>query len=462
MRFTAEQCSQLKFPVGCPVWFNLGDVGVKEASTSHPKRGVVQSALWHNNKIFYEVTHADKSSSSIVTEEVEDDKLGFGATCPITILPDNVDADADPLEGEIVLCTPSTTNPNTFVYTAMIFLDGKSKVRYESGIEEKRVVYRKVDESIVDNSSSAASGPVCKGKGAITIDDTSEATSSPKQYDNSSLMRTNNGSYDDEEGEVIEEPRRSLPPPSIMYNGSHTKREKDETKSSAQNVPSKLVILVPLWLQKDRTSQRSLFFHLIGANGCNTKRIEHETRCKVRIVRSGDTEEAPFIPMKIHIEAMNATKALRDLKTARQIIQSLVLEYVGNDGCRGRLLFEIAKHCWGTHRPNQSTSRAINDFNPFFNSGQHVFMSMVELPFVCEEGRKIFHAAHSVLMKASLERIQATGCFVQVAQSGFSIPTELCDPYVFVYGKTYRCVDRAVDIIKNVIRSHQKKCSCTY
>jgi len=200
MRFTAEQCSQLKFPVGCPVWFNLGDVGVKEASTSqHPKRGVVSGAEW-NNKIFYEVTHADKSSSIIITEEVEDDKLGFGATCPITILPDNVDADTDPLEGECVV-SPSTTNPNTFVYTAMIFLDGKSKVRYESGIEEKRVVYRKVDESesIVDNSSSVAFGPVCKGKGAIT-DDTSEAASSPKEYDNSSLMRTNNGSYDDEEG----------------------------------------------------------------------------------------------------------------------------------------------------------------------------------------------------------------------------------------------------------------------
>ncbi|KAL7431699.1 hypothetical protein ACHAXM_002840 [Skeletonema potamos] len=477
MRFTAEQCAKLKFPVGCPVWYNFprkedDDASAEVPSTFFLKRGVVQSAIWRDSKLFYEVSYVT-NSSVMLTEEVEDGKLGFGSTCPVTILPLPDTVAADPLEGEILFCTPSTTDPNGFVYTAMMFLDGMPKVRYEEGIEEKRIVYRKVefDDEGRKKNTGAAVDAVCEGAcaddnaGAVQAYQLSSAVqtlskSSPKtkEYGSLSTMRTNSGSYEEEEeeeGVVIEEQMRSLLPHSITCSDSYASREK-------ATGPSKLEILVPLWLQKDRTCQRSLFFHIIGANGCKIKRIENEARCKVHIVRSGDGE-APFVQMKIYVEAMNTPSALRDLKLARQMIQSLLLEFVGNDGSRGRLLYEVAQSCWGSHRPNQSTSRAVKDFRPFFISGQQeVYMSVVELPFVREEGGQIFHGAHNVLMKGNLDKIQASGCFVYIVQNGFRIPTERCDPYVFVYGKHFRSVDRAVDTVKYIIKGHQKTCSCTY
>jgi len=483
LRFTAEQCAKLKFPIGCPVWYNLSrtedDAAVEVPSTFFLKCGVVQSAIWSNNKLFYEVTYVDESRSINITEEVEDGTLGFGATCPVTILPDN--SATDPLEGEIVLCTPSTADPNGFVYTAMIFLDGTSKVRYEGGIEEKRVVYRKVESDGEGREKNAGGAAVGKSEDAddkagaepacqlSSVDaNVSNSSSKKKEYGNSSIMKTkNSGSYDDddddEDREIIEEPMRSPLPHSIAYSDSHTPREKagDESMSSSRSGPSKLEILVPLWLQKDRASQRSLFFHIIGANGCNTKRIEHEARCKVHIVTS--EEAGPFVPMKIYVDAMNVSTALRDLKVARQMIQSILLKCVGDDGSRGRLIYEVAQSCWGAHRPNQSTSNAVKDFNPLYNSEQQVFMSVVEFPFVCEEGgKKIFHAAQNVLRKGSLAKIQASGCFVLVVKNGYRISTDKSDPYVFVYGQTYRGVDKAVDTVKHVIRGHQRTCSCNY
>jgi len=509
MRFNAEQCAQLKFPVGCPVWYNClprkDDVAIEEASASTSsfflKRGVIKGALLRGGKLIYEVTHVDKSSS-VITEEVEDGDLGFGATCPVTILPNNVDADADPLEGEIVLFTPSTNDPNTFVYTAMIFLDGASTFRYEGGIEEKRVVYRKgkgkVDKSksIVDNSSSAAFG---------AKNDNADAMSSPQNSSkttNKSMMASahkGGSKYVDEEGEVIEEmPMEAFVPSSITCNAvanapggtnvslsatdsfdstnTNSNASADDSLSlSRKKKPrylseydigtsrkahaNRMEIAVPLWLQKDLQSQRDLFFHLIGANGCNTKHIEYNSRCRVYIKVILGEKVISSVPMTIHVEAMNTPTALGDLTVARQMIQSLLLQFVGNDGCRGRLLYDVASSCCGEHRPSQSTSNAVKDINPFYplqdrGSGKEFFMSVVELPYkVTKEGKSV-HAAY-LLSRETLQKVQAAGAYIRVVATEFQIPTSLCEPYVLVCGKSYEGADRAVDIVKGAIRRYE-------
>lgn len=514
MRFNAEQCAQLKFPVGCPVWYNCfprkDEVAIEEALASTSsfflKRGVIKGALLRGGKLFYEVTYVDKSSI-IITEEVEDGELGFGATCPVTILPNNVDADADPLEGEIVLFTPSTNDPNTFVYTAMIFLDGASTFRYEGGIEEKRVVYRKgkgkVDKSksIVDNSSSAAFG---------AKNDNADATSSqqkPSKITKISMMASaheGSGSYGDEAGEVIEEmpmeaasssARNHFVPSSITCNAgvnapggtnvslsatdsfdstnTNSNASADDSLSlSRKKKPrylseyeigtprkahaNRIDIAVPLWLQKDLQSQRDLFFHLIGANGCNMKRIEYNSRCKVLVKVTLGEKVISSVPMTIHVEAKNAPTALGDLTIARQMIQSLLLQFVGNDGSRGRLLYEVAQSCWGDHRPSLSTSNAVKDINPFYSPqdhGKEFFMSVVELPYKVTKAGKSVHAAY-LLSRETLHSIQASGAYIRVVATEFKIPTKLCEPYVLVCGKSYESVDRAVDIVKFAIRSH--------
>jgi hypothetical protein len=543
IQLTTEQCSLTKFPIGCPVWYNFDAPSSAPSSSSSTalQRGVIKGALFpgHDNQLVYEVAYIDKNGSSIV-EEVADGTLGFGASCPVSILPANDDAatagadaaavdaaDASDhrLEGEIVLCTPSSNNStNEFVYTAVIYLDGPSKVNYEDKIEESRVVYRKVDndERVADKKSSSSYD--CSAVGGMKHDDCVDAAS--KSHQNTAKTTTQHNDMvtsaqhsksgsSCEEGEIIEampteassasaRARNQYVPSSITYNnagvndargGTNISLSATESFVSSNNASANassvlsqqsrtskkpryiseldldigispnantntMEITIPLWLQKDCQAQRNLFFHLIGRHGSNTKNIESNSRCKVRIkVILGD--KGPItVPMTIHVEAMNAPTALEDLTVARQMIQSLLLQFVGNDGSRGRLLVEVAQSCWGEHRPDESTSQAVKDVYPFtfhfhYPSEDFIFMSIVELPAgFTTEGP--IHAA-ALLSRDTLGQLKAVNAFIRVVADEFKITTKLCDPYVLVSGNTYQSVDRGVEIVKEVIRSRSRK-----
>ena len=535
IRLTTEQCSLTKFPIGCPVWYNFDAPSSAPSSSSSSttlKRGVVQGALFRgHNQLVYEVASIDTNGSTIV-EEVVDGTLGFGASCPVTILPaandaaaaaDSVGVDAAAadhrLEGEIVLFAPSSHNSNEFVYTAVIYLDGPSKVRYEEGIGRNRVLYRKVDDDERVAKSSSSYG--CSALVGTKHDDCADATSSPHQnaakattqYNEMVTSAQHSNSSSCEEGEIIEampteasnaRARNQFVPSSIIYNNagvndarggtnislSATESFVGSTNASANASSSlsqqsrkskkpryiseldldigispnantnKMEIAIPLWLQKDCQAQRNLFFHLIGRHGGNTKNIESNSRCKVRIKVILGESGAIKVPMTIHVEAMNAPTALEDLTVARQMIQSLLLQFVGNDGSRGRLLVEVARSCWGSHRPEESTSQAVKDVYPFtfhfhYPSEDFIFMSVVELPegFTTEGP---IHAA-ALLSRDTLGQLKAVNAFIRVVADEFKITTKLCDPYVLVSGNTYQSVDRGVEIVKEVIRSRSRK-----
>jgi hypothetical protein len=76
MTLTAEQCARLKFPVGCPVWYNFPRPNDDVPSSFFQKRGLVQGAIFRDGKVFYQVKYVTKSSN-FISEEVEDGKLGF-------------------------------------------------------------------------------------------------------------------------------------------------------------------------------------------------------------------------------------------------------------------------------------------------------------------------------------------------------------------------------------------------
>jgi len=137
------------------------------------------------------------------------------------------------------------------------------------------------------------------------------------------------------------------------------------------------------------------------------------------------------------------------------MLQDLFLEYVGNDGCRGRLVCEIAQSCWGAHRPSLSTSNAVKDINPLLDNRMVRYMSIVELSY--EEHTREFHAAH-ILHKPLLREITGLGCDLILVAKGFRISTNACDPYVFVYGRQYQDVDKAVQLVKKKIKQHQHVC----
>lgn len=439
IRFNADQCNKLSFPIGCPVWYNFA---AKQGTTL--KRGVVKSAALKSSQLVYEVTYSD-DNENVITEVVEDKKLGFGATCPVTISSLRSDDSNVSLEGEIVLCTPSPTNSSKFVYSAMIFLDG-SRIRYENGIEEERVKYRKLNNVVGDgdennHSQTRQEEPTVASKqsGATPPPTTVNQRAVPTsirvgQADNSVDSSSRKRPRDEEESRVQVE------------STSHK-------KSKCPDGQPNLEIQVPLWLQKDRNSQRDLFHHLLGRSsgsrlGCNMKRISDETQCKIAVC----WDEKPII---IKIFAKNSkrvpkTKLFPVLKRVRLIIQDLLLRFIGSDGSQGRLVYEIAKSCPGPHRPNKSTSNAVRCINPFHTDySSESYMSIVDIPndFV-REGK------HHQLHMALVGNIRDVGCKMDIVADGFTHTSNLCDPYVLVYGARNRVndVDRAVKMVEDKIR----------
>jgi len=429
IRFNADQCNKLSFPIGCPVWYNFaGNHGTTL------KRGVVKSAALRSSQLVYEVTYSD-GNENIITEVVEDKQLGFGSTCPVTITSSQSDNGNVSLEGEIVLCTPSPTNSSKFVYSAMIILDG-SRIRYENGIEEERIKYRQLNdvENNNDNQNRQEEPTVASKRSGPII-----TATPPPMTVNQRVVPTSIrvGQAD----HSVESSSRKRP------RGEEESKVKVESTQYPNERPD-LEIPVPLWLQKDRKSQRELFHHLLGRNsggrlGCNMKRISEEAQCKVVVVWAGK-------PMKIKIFADLKNKLLH-LRKARLIIQDLFLRFVGNDGSRGRLVCEIAKSCSGAHRPNKSTSNAVNDINPFHSGRPLCYMSIVDIPndFV-REGKH--HQLHMDLVGS----IRDVRCKMDIVADGFTHTTKMCDPYVLVYGTTtatrFQNVDRAVKMVEDKIR----------
>mmetsp|Transcript_14836 Transcript_14836/g.21058 ORF Transcript_14836/g.21058 Transcript_14836/m.21058 type:complete len:455 (-) Transcript_14836:10-1374(-) len=442
IRFNADQCNNLSFPIGCPVWYNFA---ANQGTTL--KRGVVKSAALRSSQLVYEVTYSD-DNENVITDVVEDKQIGFGATCPVEISSSQSDDDNVSLEGEIVLCTPSPTNSSKFVYSAMIFLDG-SRIRYENGIEEERVKYRKLNNVDGDENNDNQTGQeeptvVSKQFGPMA------ATPPPPP------MTANHGA-------VPNSIRVGQADNSVDSSSRKRPRDKEESKVKAESMPHKkskcpdeqpdLEIPVPLWLQKDRNSQRELFHHLLGRSsdgrlGCNMKRIRDETQCKIAVC----WDEKPIV---IKIFAKNSkmvskTNLFPVLKRVRLIIQDLLLRFIGNDGSRGRLVYEIAKSCSGSHRPNKSTSNAVRDINPFHTDySSESYISIVDIPndFV-REGK------HHQLHMALVGSIRDVGCKMDIVADGFTHNSNLCEPYVLVYGATskFQDVDRAVKMVEDKIR----------
>jgi len=446
IRFNAEQCAKLAFPVGCPVWYNFSG---PEGTTL--KRGIVKSAALRSSQLVYEITYSD-DSEHIITEVVEDKQLGFGATCPVTISSAHSD-DSNASEGEIVMCAQSLSpsNPSKFMYSAMIFLEG-SRVRYESGIDGDRVKYRALDSAVnlADNNGdqpsqeepTVVSASAKKQSGPIT------ATMPPSMAENRVVPTSIRvGQVDN----------------SVDSSSRKRPRNEEESKVKVESTPRKknkcpdeqpdLEIKVPLWLQKDRETQRKLFHHLLGRSssgrlGHNMKRISDESQCKIAVV----WDEKPMI-IKVFAKNKNnvasRTKLFPELKRARLMIHDLFLGFVGNDGSRGRLVYEISRCCAGPHRPNtnKSTSNAVRDINPLLTDRSASYMSVVDIPndFV-KEGKH--HQLHMTLVGS----IRDTGCKMNIVADGFTHTTKLCAPYVLVYGVSLQDVDQAVKMVEDKIR----------
>ena len=196
--------------------------------------------------------------------------------------------------------------------------------------------------------------------------------------------------------------------------------------------------------------------------------IARETNCKICInynPRAPISHDGrPLLPpITITVKANSSpNRSYTELREARLKIQELLLDFVGRDGCRGRLVYEAALSCWGAHRPKKSTSRAVQADDPLNGAGSRGrFMTVLPLPYICGSngGRKVYHAANLLVTDIQRRLTYEANSYVKLVGNEFKVPCN-CEPHVLVMGSSFQGVDKGAKIVKEVVRDHMRVCSC--
>lgn len=208
--------------------------------------------------------------------------------------------------------------------------------------------------------------------------------------------------------------------------------------------------------------------HLYGPiDNPHYKRMRKEANCNMVVEKNKESGG----PMVVEIEHMTNTPASKEFILARKFIEEILLQFqmpgmprVGQDGSRGRLIYELNQSCSGGHRPRGSQSNAVmQQKDPFHKSARACCMSLVELPSEDTEDGKKFHGQY--LKKGYIYNNirDKAKCNMHLCGDKLSIPTKYCDPYVLITGgvQDWRGVDRGVQMVKAEIQKHQRNCSCS-
>lgn len=158
--------------------------------------------------------------------------------------------------------------------------------------------------------------------------------------------------------------------------------------------------------------------------------IGKENNCKINVNRETS-------PITITITSIRG--CVKDTEVSRLMIIDLLLEYVGNDGSRGRLVYDIGISCPGPHNPQHSYSRAVQTNDPFGEDARVQFMTILPLPGF--RGR-LYNADFQRRLRFEADS------HIKVIGDNFEFPCRFCDPYVAVMGPAVEGIDKAVRMIE--------------
>lgn len=495
LKLTADQAKDLPFPIGCPVWYNASEKQAKEVRPTL-KRGVIESAFFNYGArdMVYEVVYKDDEKGAIV-EEVSEQSLAYGSSCPVTVVSSDSNEDRSCDEGTILLSEPSSVDPGKFVYTVMIMMEG-SHARFERGVSALRIKYRTVKRNLVnaDIAETAATSSTAENKpssinndppttqisgsasaarqfegevpSSITCDSVAKSVcgSSKRKHMDTALQVDTRAPINDD-ANYKQDSKRSLS--NYSHRGDVASCPRGMGKN--ENDTQMMLLKTPHWLQRDAQTQRELFFHLIGSkrHGELGKRtvydVQRESNCNIEVnfentpPRRRDNIHIPAAPISLTVKARYRETALLDLDHARKKLQELLLDYMNvirDEGSKERLFYEVALSCEGDHRPRGSTSHAVRASNGSFGN----FMSIVELPYAA---KNVYHGGY-LLHLPVLVAVKRRKCRIRVCGDDFRIPLKLCNPHVVVSGFSWQDVDSAADVVKDAIRSHMRQCSCHF
>lgn len=189
-------------------------------------------------------------------------------------------------------------------------------------------------------------------------------------------------------------------------------------------------------------------------------------KCKltVNLEKTHRSDETPAAPMTITISMDNRIHHKPtfspDLGGACEKIQELLLEFmdfINDDGSKGKMLFEVASSCGGESTRHSIVARAKDPSG----SGDIIYLSVVELPFEYRMGMRSFHAKF-LLRHQFLVSVKSLGCWMRLCGDEFHVPLKYSEPHVVVTGKRWEDVDQAVNLVKTAIGKHMDGgCTCT-
>ena len=494
------------------------------ANNSPPilKRGIVDSVSldFVTRDMIYNIIYKDDTNNganTIIIDEVAEKELYYGSSCPVTIAAEEDDGNGNSSsdegqEGTVLYCEQSSKDPSKIVYTVMIYNEGTSQARYVENIQAESVKYRNIQvvptnteaeeeeeggevqkQDVVDNQKKTVA--------AVPLSITCESTASHpnKKMKHSPLHSVGGGSSSKHSGggSTRGSDHDGSGRMKSVSIANHDDGEKDTERGT------RIDIRVPIWLQRDGSMQQDLFckypstfcavlfhrsacsssilmhnaaiflytVHLIGRKHERARSVSdigRETNCRIRVnykpPNSNHLYKDPvtdYITITVH--ANSHQFRYRDLGDARCKIQHLLLDYVGGDGSRGRLVYECALSCWGSHRPKTSTSKAVKVSDPF-NSGTGRFMTVLPLPCQLHTGgnKKVYHAANLLISEVQRRITYEANSYIKLVGDEFKVPCKLCEPYVLVMGSSSQGVDKGADIVKEVVKKHMDTCSCTF
>ena len=201
----------------------------------------------------YKIVYKDYEKD--IVEEVTQDKLGYAAGCKVIVASDK---DGSDVEGKVLLCEPSSIG---LVYTIQTSVEG-FQANYEAGVEAKRVKFRKaktVDTTTDDNKGdgvAAKEKDTAKSVPAVPLSITCDSNNS-KDGTTLSASTTPTSKRASQPQHVNTNTRTTG-----GYNVTQDSRRSITSTSSASktaNHDNRIVLNIPIWLQKDFKSQRSLF-----------------------------------------------------------------------------------------------------------------------------------------------------------------------------------------------------------
>mmetsp|Transcript_8661 Transcript_8661/g.18185 ORF Transcript_8661/g.18185 Transcript_8661/m.18185 type:complete len:1094 (-) Transcript_8661:318-3599(-) len=314
-----------------------------------------------------------------------------------------------------------------------------------------------------ENSHSSVGNSTLEGSAALPIHgkfvELDASSSSSLSYDDlSGEHHKANRLKDDASKSVTFEMTRNEvvgSPPSDSRHQIDARRNKLTSSMTDRGDDGKTILRIdiPRWLQHDLKLRARLFQHLLGGEpgfrrGHRVKGIADRTKCNISIKneRFGDDMYIILSTGGQHI--------LERLQDTREMIGEAMFEIVQDDGAIGKLYYDYA-----SLYPENAGLNALFQWNPFSNIRKKSWMTVVPLPFVNLDGKFEFHGEFIAFERKWIW--QESRCQFRICGDSFDVPTKLCDPYVFIHGRHPNDVNKASQIIKDLISKHCSSCTCT-